>query len=116
MLFINPHPGKAHSCMALKAPSKQVADELQAQLCQIEQHTDGPEHQSSSGQRPGNGQALAKGSAGPSGHSHNHFDAKTDKGSSDMYFHYYGMIMHQQNMLQVRGWSSRVRARSVAWR
>lgn len=31
----------------------------------------------------------------------NAFDAKTEKGSSDMYFHYYGMIMHQQNMLQV---------------
>eukprot|EP00775_Hariotina_reticulata_P011763 gene11763-11908_t len=28
------------------------------------------------------------------------FDAKTDKGSADLYFHYYGMLMHQQNMLQ----------------
>lgn len=29
------------------------------------------------------------------------FDLKIDKASSDMYFHYYGMLMHQQNMLQV---------------
>jgi len=29
-----------------------------------------------------------------------HFDRKTDKGSADLYFHYYGMLQHQQNMLQ----------------
>jgi histone-arginine methyltransferase CARM1 len=29
-----------------------------------------------------------------------HFDKKTDKASSDLYFHYYGMLQHQQNMLQ----------------
>lgn len=29
------------------------------------------------------------------------FDAKTDSASSDMYFHYYGQLIHQQNMLQV---------------
>ena len=28
------------------------------------------------------------------------FANKTDKGSADLYFHYYGMLMHQQNMLQ----------------
>lgn len=33
--------------------------------------------------------------------SENVFDAKTDKGSADLYFHYYGMLQHQQNMLQV---------------
>ena len=32
----------------------------------------------------------------------NLFDAKTDAASSSMYFHYYGMLQHQQNMLQVR--------------
>jgi hypothetical protein len=31
----------------------------------------------------------------------NLFDSKTDKGSADLYFHYYGMLQHQQNMLQV---------------
>jgi hypothetical protein len=31
----------------------------------------------------------------------NIFDAKTEKGSAELYFHYYGMLMHQQNMLQV---------------
>jgi hypothetical protein len=36
------------------------------------------------------------------GSSTNKFDAKTDKGSADLYFHYYGMLQHQQNMLQVR--------------
>ena len=30
----------------------------------------------------------------------NVFDRKTDKGSSELYFHYYGMLQHQQNMLQ----------------
>jgi hypothetical protein len=30
----------------------------------------------------------------------NVFDEKTDKGSSELYFHYYGMLQHQQNMLQ----------------
>ena len=29
-----------------------------------------------------------------------HFDRKTDQGSADLYFHYYGMLQHQQNMLQ----------------
>ncbi|KAI8111817.1 hypothetical protein M9435_004316 [Picochlorum sp. BPE23] len=29
-----------------------------------------------------------------------HFDRKTDKTSSALYFHYYGMLQHQQNMLQ----------------
>eukprot|EP00854_Cymbomonas_tetramitiformis_P032681 gene32681-41567_t len=28
------------------------------------------------------------------------FEAKTDKASSDLYFHHYGMLEHQQNMLQ----------------
>jgi histone-arginine methyltransferase CARM1 len=32
----------------------------------------------------------------------NIFDAKTEKGSAELYFHYYGMLMHQQNMLQVK--------------
>lgn len=36
------------------------------------------------------------------GSSTNLFDSKTDKGSADLYFHYYGMLQHQQNMLQVR--------------
>lgn len=31
---------------------------------------------------------------------HDDFAAKTDKASADLYFHYYGMLMHQQNMLQ----------------
>ena len=30
----------------------------------------------------------------------NVFDAKTEKGSSELYFHYYGQLQHQQNMLQ----------------
>ena len=32
----------------------------------------------------------------------NKFESKTEQSSSEMYFSYYGMIMHQQNMLQVR--------------
>ena len=34
------------------------------------------------------------------GGNNDHFDRKTDKGSADLYFHYYGMLQHQQNMLQ----------------
>jgi 2-polyprenyl-3-methyl-5-hydroxy-6-metoxy-1,4-benzoquinol methylase len=30
----------------------------------------------------------------------NVFDAKTEASSAHMYFHYYGMLQHQQNMLQ----------------
>lgn len=30
----------------------------------------------------------------------NDFASKTDIGSAELYFHYYGMLMHQQNMLQ----------------
>ncbi|DBA90994.1 TPA: hypothetical protein ACH3X2_004201 [Trebouxia sp. C0005] len=30
----------------------------------------------------------------------NDFASKTDLGSAELYFHYYGMLMHQQNMLQ----------------
>eukprot|EP00887_Chlorella_sp_A99_P004236 scaffold15.g4236.t1 len=37
---------------------------------------------------------------GAAGNSQSHFDTKTDKGSADLYFHYYGMLQHQQNMLQ----------------
>lgn len=36
----------------------------------------------------------------------NPFDSKFDKGSADLYFHYYGMLQHQQNMLQVSTASS----------
>eukprot|EP01025_Chloroclados_australasicus_P006194 TRINITY_DN12017_c0_g2_i2.p1 TRINITY_DN12017_c0_g2~~TRINITY_DN12017_c0_g2_i2.p1 ORF type:complete len:557 (-),score=33.73 TRINITY_DN12017_c0_g2_i2:190-1860(-) len=35
-----------------------------------------------------------------SSRSMNIFDERTDKSSSDMYFHYYGLLMHQQNMMQ----------------
>lgn len=31
------------------------------------------------------------------------FDSRTDVASAKMYFSYYGELMHQQNMLQVRG-------------
>jgi histone-arginine methyltransferase CARM1 len=34
------------------------------------------------------------------GASGSHFDSKTDRGSADLYFHYYGCLQHQQNMLQ----------------
>lgn len=34
------------------------------------------------------------------GETRGYFDRKTDKASSDLYFHYYGMLQHQQNMLQ----------------
>jgi len=39
--------------------------------------------------------AMANGQPGG-----NIFDQKTDKGSADLYFYYYGMFQHQQNMLQ----------------
>ena len=45
---------------------------------------------------------TAGAAAGPGPGSSNHFDEKTDKGSAELYFHYYGMLQHQQNMLQAR--------------
>jgi type I protein arginine methyltransferase len=36
----------------------------------------------------------------PSTSAQNEFDRKTEKGSAELYFHYYGMLQHQQNMLQ----------------
>jgi hypothetical protein len=42
---------------------------------------------------------VGEGSTGSDGG--NAFDSKMDKGSADLYFHYYGMLQHQQNMLQV---------------
>lgn len=43
--------------------------------------------------------ALQQQARGP-GWGGSHFDSKTDKGSADLYFHYYGCLQHQQNMLQ----------------
>ncbi|PNW72598.1 hypothetical protein CHLRE_15g635350v5 [Chlamydomonas reinhardtii] len=45
------------------------------------------------------GAATAAAKSGGGGNA-NAFDAKTDRASSDMYFHYYGQLQHQQNMLQ----------------
>ncbi len=42
------------------------------------------------------------------------FEAKTDRGSSHQYFKYYGMLMHQQNMLQVKQQAWRAVVRAVA--
>lgn len=49
------------------------------------------------------GRGGSGGSGGQAAGGANAFDAKIDKTSSDMYFHYYGMLQHQQNMLQVGG-------------
>jgi len=45
----------------------------------------------------GHSKQQQQGAAGGGG---NIFDAKMDKASADLYFHYYGMLQHQQNMLQ----------------
>lgn len=42
--------------------------------------------------------AAAAGAGGAVGD--NAFDAKTERASAAMYFQYYGMLQHQQNMLQ----------------
>jgi type I protein arginine methyltransferase len=44
--------------------------------------------------------SLAKNNNSDGGGNSDHFDQKTDKASADLYFHYYGMLQHQQNMLQ----------------
>jgi histone-arginine methyltransferase CARM1 len=44
--------------------------------------------------------STAVGPKNSSGSDVDHFNKKTDKGSADLYFHYYGMLQHQQNMLQ----------------
>eukprot|EP00803_Ostreobium_quekettii_P001554 evm.model.scf_55.2 EVM.evm.TU.scf_55.2 scf_55:14405-23250(-) len=38
--------------------------------------------------------------ASPEKAKHDWFEKKTDQGSAQMYFHYYGTLQHQQNMLQ----------------
>jgi histone-arginine methyltransferase CARM1 len=53
----------------------------------------------SDGATAAGGGAGGEGSVGSDGG--NAFDSKMDKGSADLYFHYYGMLQHQQNMLQV---------------
>lgn len=45
-------------------------------------------------------QRLYEEAAGATDGSLGHFDKKIDKSSADLYFHYYGMLQHQQNMLQ----------------
>eukprot|EP00198_Chlamydomonas_reinhardtii_P011260 XP_001700597.1 predicted protein [Chlamydomonas reinhardtii] len=45
-------------------------------------------------------QCILSARASGGGGNANAFDAKTDRASSDMYFHYYGQLQHQQNMLQ----------------
>ncbi|GBF88352.1 histone-arginine methyltransferase-like [Raphidocelis subcapitata] len=57
----------------------------------------------SGGDGSGSGSAGDGGGGGGGGGGGNVFDAKIDKTSSDMYFHYYGMLQHQQNMLQPMG-------------
>jgi hypothetical protein len=44
--------------------------------------------------------AVAAAANGNAHHSTNAFDSKTEASSAHMYFHYYGMLQHQQNMLQ----------------
>ncbi|KAL4448328.1 hypothetical protein ABPG75_005547 [Micractinium tetrahymenae] len=51
-------------------------------------------------QQPAAAQQQQQQQQGPGSGSGNHFDSKTDKGSADLYFHYYGCLQHQQNMLQ----------------
>ncbi|WIA08179.1 hypothetical protein OEZ85_007633 [Tetradesmus obliquus] len=56
-----------------------------------------PDIEETDNQVPAGGAASAAAAAAAGG---NIFDAKTEKGSAELYFHYYGMLMHQQNMLQ----------------
>ena len=44
------------------------------------------------------------------------FEQKTEASSSEMYFNYYGMIMHQQNMLQVGHAGPSISVLSVSYR
>ncbi|KAK9826683.1 hypothetical protein WJX74_009723 [Apatococcus lobatus] len=65
--------GSNTESIALKCPSAEVASELSKAL---QQHNSALEA------------------------AEDDFAKKTDKGSSDLYFYYYGMLQHQQNMLQ----------------
>jgi hypothetical protein len=58
-------------------------------------------HRAGSSSARAAGSAFTAEAAAPQQALQNSFDAKTDKGSADLYFHYYGLLMHQQNMLQV---------------
>ncbi|WIA28253.1 hypothetical protein OEZ86_010808 [Tetradesmus obliquus] len=59
-----------------------------------------PDIEETDNQVPAGGAASAAAAAAAAAGGGNIFDAKTEKGSAELYFHYYGMLMHQQNMLQ----------------
>lgn len=86
------------TCVLLTCSSTQQAQELwdllqQQGAPQVAQPTQPSTADVEAGQdQPEGGNSSSR--------SHNKFDAKTDKGSADLYFHYYGMLQHQQNMLQ----------------
>lgn len=97
IFFVKSQAEGQDRCLAVRAASKEVGDQLQALLNRLSTQA---KLAAAGNNNAGSSAAGAAGSSGP-GALANHFDAKTDKGSSDLYFHYYGMIMHQQNMLQV---------------
>ncbi|KAI8468281.1 MAG: putative histone-arginine methyltransferase CARM1 [Monoraphidium minutum] len=80
--------------LALQCGSEQAAADL-AEECEA-----AVRRAAASAAGPSGKGAAAGGGDGGGGRRGNAFDAKTDRASSDMYFHYYGMLQHQQNMLQ----------------
>lgn len=81
--------GGARACFAVRCPSAAAADAVMAQL-------DAVAAKAPAAPSP----AADPKSAAPKPAPANNFDRKIDKGSADLYFHYYGQLMHQQNMLQ----------------
>lgn len=84
-----PAEQEQQAALSLQCSSEQQAQQLAAAL-----------QQAAAGQPPQAQQQAQPG--GGSSEGGNRFDSKTDKASADLYFHYYGMLQHQQNMLQVR--------------
>lgn len=126
LFMVNPHSSTSPACLVIQCPNRPTADSLQASLDAIfcsQQSSMQPQQQQAQQQQTQQQQAHAaaptsNGAAAvptsqepeqangskPQGNavvpSGNIFDVKTDKGSSDMYFKYYGSLQNQQNMLQ----------------
>ncbi|GLC53802.1 hypothetical protein PLESTB_000788800, partial [Pleodorina starrii] len=76
------HPGTAHAAAAAGTAAPGPGQQQQQQSSASGDHGD------------------AGGGGAEAAELQNHFDRKICRASSDMYFHYYGMLQHQQNMLQ----------------
>uniref|UniRef100_A0A7S3VRI5 type I protein arginine methyltransferase n=2 Tax=Dunaliella tertiolecta TaxID=3047 RepID=A0A7S3VRI5_DUNTE len=102
ILFFFKSPQEHASCLAVRCASLEAANTVESlmdkalglQQRQMPEGASGRKRAHAEGPAESlQPEASAQGDGNP-------FDAKIDKGSAEMYFKYYGMLQHQQNMLQ----------------